>query len=249
MATSPTFARSAQLSSPLTKPKLMPTMNTEDIKVGETYNVRMHVSDYCDGIIFCSTVIGYDDKDGLQCGEEYEICHDEVDAFSPITPYTPLNLPTMTKIPEAYPKYDPNREFKAGDIVSPRFWCMRPPTAYYISDVSGHFMPDDGAYEVEKDELPDSTVLVKYKGEIISMQACHLELTTPVEELEPYFVGESENSYDLFRKTSGCNQLRASFWWKHNPTPELIELSKANAKAAAEAERDRLNAEWRKEQA
>ena len=76
-----------------------------------------------------------------------------------------------------------------------------------------------------------------------------LELVTPVEELEPpYFVGESEISYDLFRRTDNGSQLRASFWWKHNPYPEKIEMTEEEAKAAAEAERDRLNAEHRKEQ-
>lgn len=142
------------------------------------------------------------------------------------------------------PKHDPCHLFRKGDIVEP---CQ----------VNGRWVSpawEDRAgirYEVAKDEDP-LTAHMEVKDpdspQPFLVHAAFFKLVTPVEELEPYFVGESENSYDLFRKTSNGNQLRASFWWKHNPTPDLIELSKANAKAAAEAERDRLNAEWRKEQ-
>ena len=65
--------------------------------------------------------------------------------------------------------------------------------------------------------------------------ACHLELVTPVEELEPYSVVDAHTHWDVADKDM---KTVATYSKLHHP----------NAKAAAEAERDRLNAEYRKEQ-
>ena len=154
---------------------------------------------------------------------------------SPITPSVP---PTSVG---TSPKYNPCRRFRKGDEVE--------------------YLPKDGRelFEakrllaqrltvVENEHKEYNRVAVKAQnGDVLSVPFYYLKLITPVEDMEPYFIGESENSYDLFRKTRNGNQLRASFWWKHNPTPDLIELSDANAKSAAEAECARLNAEYRKE--
>ena len=213
-------------------------MNIEDIKIGETYNVRMHVSDYYDGIIFCSTVISDDDKDGLQCGEEYEICHDEVDAFSPINPYTPLNLPTMTEIPEAYPKYDPCRLFKAGDVVEYRPKNGRAnPNMLVGRKYKVHVDEpcDSGIVQVEIDPIRHIDTFVSYD---------QLKLVTPVEELEPYTVGKAEinttdGEYDTWAVYDEHGYIVAQF------AEEAYKPGEA--KARAEAERDSRNAEWRKE--
>lgn len=138
----------------------------------------------------------------------------------------------LTLIPK--PKFDLCRKFRKGDNVSPCFWNDRPPTAYDLNEITAHFMPEDGLYTVNKDELPDSTVLVEYKGKIISMQACHLELITPVEEREPYLVSNDDYEYCVFNKRTKMTVCR-------------FDISHPHAKEAAEAERDRLNAEYRKE--
>ena len=159
----------------------------------------------------------------------------------------PIEMSHTAKISEERPKYDPCRKFKEGDIVDYRrrhgrdYETVPDPEDYKLARVISSEDEESGMVGVEFIEA--------YGGEDVffAVPWYHLELVTPIEELELYFVGESENSYDLFRKTINGNQLRASFWWRHNPTPDLIELSKANAKAAAEAERDRLNAEHRKE--
>ena len=227
-------------------------MNIEDIKIGETYNVRMHVSDYCDGIIFCSTVIGYDDKDGLQCGEEYEICHDEVDAFSPITPYTPLNLPIMTKIPETYHKYDPCRKFRKGDIVAPRIRDGRIPWGTLTSG-SQIKLNENKRYIVLMDENRNNVRIDPIMGimEIahtkITVDACHLELVTPVEELEPYFIEESHDGATIVLTVRSIPNgegiaFRYCPGWGGN-----VFHSEEQFRQHAEAERDCLNAEHRKE--
>ena len=188
-------------------------MDIKYIKIGEKYYVQvtalsLHRDD---------TLVIVEDEDG-----DYAYFH-------------PKDFYPCPEGQEA-PKYDPNRKFKAGDIVSPRFWCMRPPSAYYISDISGHFMPEDGLYEVDKDEMPDSTVLVKYRGKVISMQACHLELMTPVEGIEQYFIQEDNVSYNI-RSKDEC--FIAAIIFKgifENP----MQLAKDTC--------DRLNAQHRKEQ-
>lgn len=206
-------------------------MNIEDIKVGETYNVRVQVSDYCDGIIFCRTVIDIDPKDGLQCGEEYEIYHDEVSALSPINPYPPLNLPKMTEIPETYPKYDPNRKFRKGDKVRVKREVHGRPV--YIGEDAWEPLDPNEIWEVVEEK---ETGWVHLKNGCLSADVWHgmLELVTPAEELEPYSVGEST---DYFSVEKDDEEL--SLYWKDKHP---------NAKVAAEAERDRLNAEYRKEQ-
>ena len=149
-----------------------------------------------------------------------------------------------TLSPDPHPKYDPCRKFRAGDKVR----IVREYRGRFPKIIERSYFHPDKVYTVFTNEGDNGGVLIQ--DDDSHQHGFHfweLELITPVEELEPYFVGESENSYDLFRKTSNGNQLRSSFWWKHDPTPDLIELSKANAKAAAEDERDRLNAEWRKE--
>ena len=194
-------------------------MKIEDIKVGETYNVRVKVE--------CIDEDGWLKVRTSEKAISFVLSPKEQEAFSPL------------------PKYDPCRKLKVGDVVRVLKINGNLPKCQWAGNI-----PKEGVTGIVRElRKEDHFVWIDCK-EIVGycIDPAYLELVTPVEELEPYFVGESENSYDLFRKTSNGNQLRASFWWKHNPTPDLIELSKANAKAAAEAERDRLNAEYRKEQ-
>ena len=206
-------------------------MDKKDIKVGETY--------------LFPVIVAYIDNTGWMYVKdsskqyEYRLAPSEVKTFCPLPPENGI------KNTEAAPKYDPCRKFKAGDRVSPCFWYNRPPTAYYIDNISGHITPEDGLYEVYKDEMPDSTVLVRYKGKVISMQACHLELMTPIEERDPYSVGKSE------LKTDDCEcDTWAVFDMAGYTVAQFVEeaYNPGEAKARAEQERDRRNAEYRKEQ-
>ena len=139
-----------------------------------------------------------------------------------------IKLFKMTEIPETYPKYDPCRPFKAGDIVTPKERNGRVPWA------------KDTKLTVISDER-DSGVTVRCDdtGEERLMCVLFLELVTPVEELEPYRV--ETGGYNRFRIKKG--NLEYSYF----PFGEHCVLSMDEAKAAAEAERDRLNAEYRKE--
>ena len=141
----------------------------------------------------------------------------------------------LSPIPqEKAPKYDPRRKFRKGDIVKIVEWRGR-----RMADGS-----NGGVYTVQEDEKTNDYkgVSIKHetKGRLIGwarVHACNLELVTPVEELEPYIV----KKYSTFFAVEKRNN--------HKDRPATYDLDfHPNAKAAAEAERDRLNAEYRKEQ-
>lgn len=147
-----------------------------------------------------------------------------------------MDLVNGTKNTEITPKYDPCRPFRKGDIVEP---CQ----------VNGRWLSPPWEhrtgirYEVTKDEDP-LTAHMEVKDpdspHPFLVHAAFFKLVTPVEEREPYKVEES-----IFIK----NEWKV---WKDggDKTQTLIAtytLAHPNAKAAAEAERDRLNAEYRKE--
>lgn len=123
-------------------------------------------------------------------------------------------------------KYAPPRLFKKGDEVTPRIYLGRKDKGLEMGE----------KYIVTADEIAGDMVAIKHhftlRPDIV--QTCFLELVTPVEELEPYKLIDSPNTYNIVRDSAMVMTIH--------------KKSHPNAKAAAEAERDRLNAEWRKEQ-
>lgn len=202
-----------------------------DIKVGETYNVRVKVKEKGD-ISGKVVTIGP--------GGEELLTHyfflSETRAFSHINPYPPLNLPKMTEIPETAPKYAPCRLFREGDEVR-------------VVEKYGRTVHDPlngGIWKVARNERTggahEMSVLVhlfyedKEIARQISVPFCFLELVTPVEEREPYSVEEAPTHWDV-AADKGMKTV-AMYSKGYHP----------NAKAAAEAECKRLNEEYRKEQ-
>lgn len=91
-------------------------------------------------------------------------------------------------------------------------------------------------YEVKEDESVWGTVEVwTFEHETYELYPYGIfELVTPVEELEPYSVVDAHTHWDVADKDM---KTVVTYSKLHHP----------NAKAAAEAERDRLNSEYRKE--
>lgn len=123
-------------------------------------------------------------------------------------------------------EHDPCRLFKKEDKVTPK-------------EVNGRHPGNRGLiFRVCQDEaVSGREIKLTMDGHIghITIDAAYLELVTPVEELEPYEVTESSDYYGVDK--DDLEVEAAIFWKKAHP----------NAKAAAEAECKRLNAEWRKE--
>ena len=144
-------------------------------------------------------------------------------------------------IPEAAPKYDPNRKFRKGDKAKPRT----------INGREIPKMPLDVIFTVTGDEDEYGAVPVEYMSPVrglltsTTVHAVWLELVTPVEELDPFYIerqGEKTGGLCFtVRKRNGYAE--ATFYFG-----ACRSRDEQHAKEAAEAERDRLNAEFRKEQ-
>ena len=131
------------------------------------------------------------------------------------------------------PKYDPNRLFCEGDEVR-------------VIEKDGRTVHDPlngGIWRVARNERTggahEMSVLVHliYEDEKTALQIhvpfCFLELVTPVEELEPYSVGETTDYFSVDKD----NEEVSLYWKARHP----------HAKEAAEAECKKLNEEYRKE--
>lgn len=131
---------------------------------------------------------------------------------------------------ETAPKYDPCRKFREGDIVEP---CQ----------VKGRWFGTAWKdrrgirFTVTKDEDEEGVMWVQDPDSLHSkdVEAVFFQLVVPVEELEPYFVAYDDKFYHVHKKGEAA-ALAVYYEAKH-----------PHAKEAAEAERDRLNAEHRKE--
>ena len=150
-----------------------------------------------------------------------------------IPPEHVTSLPTV--------KYSSTRLFREGDKVR---YCER--------DGRKIFRLQDGAiYEVKSDEGDAGTVeiwLCKEVSRYGSYPYNVFELVTPVEELEPFYVDYiTQDDDDLDDNPRWCVKYRkyddiVSVFYRNGFEPQ------EKTRAAAEAERDRLNAEYRKEQ-
>lgn len=140
--------------------------------------------------------------------------------------------------PEEKPKYDPCRLFRKGDIVRLKEWNGRCPA------LPADWKFDNGLFKVHADEKFNSSVEITRENSdaVYIAPICFLELVTPVEELEPYSVVRPEN-YQCVRIMKE-KMIHSSIPFDEE---ECVYRTLEEAKAAAETERDRLNAEYRKE--
>ena len=153
--------------------------------------------------------------------------------YGSISPMLPFNK--LYSVPEQ-PKHDPCRKFKEGDIV-------RPKENVYLEPYAEESLNIRDRYIVER-VLATGWLYVSAENEreTFEIWGGMLELVTPVEEREPYSVHESEviQGFDIIRDKLCVMTFpfgEKENGWYHN---------RLASKAAAEAERDRLNAEWKK---
>lgn len=182
-------------------------MKPEEIKIGETYYVRVKADSKDLSSVYCQLI----DADG--------------NGSKALSFYNWV-LYSFTPVPPA-PKYDPCRPFKKGDKVKLREKVQGRETSQFVTGLSLGKI-----YTVETDEFNHTVDIVGDEG-LGRYSFVHLELVTPVEELEPYTVVESYGRTDVMKG----DYIIATYTDSH-----------PHAKEAAEAERDRLNAEYRKEQ-
>lgn len=193
-------------------------MDTEEIKKGDKVNLTLLVTDIVDFGGEKSITAE------LPTGRIFMIWQSDFEALSPAN---------GTKNTEPAPKYEPCRKFRKRDIVEP---CKgREVYACEWEDCVFHKL--EGTYEVQADEKEGHvSVIEKETGIECYVSAFALELVTPVEELERYYIEHDSTGYAILdRQNVGY-------------VAHFKEVQHPHAKEAAEAERDRLNAEHRKEQ-
>lgn len=146
----------------------------------------------------------------------------------------------------ATPKYDPCRKFRKGDrvrVAENKGRCLKPFTLK-IGDV----------LTVSIDEPNDDTCVIvcKWHDRDFYLDPAYLELVTPVEKIEPYYIVDDDLDADFsFFAIQNRNSLMV-----HDLEEEVARYvygteytaDKETVRKRAEAERDRLNAEYRKEQ-
>lgn len=203
-------------------------MEYKDIKVGETYNVRVKVeykeSDNEDGDIATVPV----DKNGKKLTPDWAYYSpSDASAFSPITPENGI------KNTVSAPKYDPCRKFRRGDKVR---------VVEYRGRSGCNVTKPGTVVTVDEDEEDSGWVWINEESvsgvAVATINAAYLELVTPVEEREPYFVMELKGAYGVYNTRFQPETEACHFYTDMHP----------HAKEAAQAECDRLNAEHRKEQ-
>lgn len=149
-------------------------------------------------------------------------------------------------------KYDPTRLLKKGDKVR-------------VVKRNGRCNGKDGEYlreafcEVAEDEVPNELVRVFHNSSEYRLDPAYLELVTSVEDLEPYYIATETFDYEIRDANDDPDigtSLAFHIKFKDPDEGQIMSVksyyesyvySYEHAKAAAEAERDRLNAEWRKE--
>lgn len=145
------------------------------------------------------------------------------------------------------PKYDPNRLFRKGDKVRLCEYNGRAPfdNENFEPEEAGQLCiiaedeDNENAYSLHVWKLEDME-REPDDGERpwFAFPLMFMELVSPVEEQEPYRVEEDSQYWHVLYEQDGGIMTVCKFLKSYHPT----------AKAAAEAECERLNAEYRKEQ-
>lgn len=209
-------------------------MKPEEIKIGGVYDVRVKVIKKPTSPITDQVEIGvYTVDRATNLPMEYEtswFMAEESSAFVEVAPENGVNNS------EPAPKYAPCRPYREGDKVR------------YVKR-NGRFCPGSHAYErhlsllgtVICDEKPNYSVFVNFEhcSDDYRIDPAYLELVAPVEEQERYVVEPSDIAWFVVDTKHKAGTLNAVMF---------INAIHPNARAAAEAECARLNAEYRKEQ-
>lgn len=209
-------------------------MKPEGIKVGDYHPVLARV--------------GYKNKKG-----NYGITIQWGDGVQETRSLTPAEVCAMFYICETKPKYDPCRKFRKGDIVRLREYNGRKPYDFWHKQTIKHFGAKlDTVYEDEKEDSGHVDIYQDAPIDelMVRVHASYLELVTPVEELEPYYISTNRDcsTCTIFKRTEGTELVYAAYYFTQGKGCSNALLSQEEAIARAEAECARLNAEYRKEQ-
>lgn len=142
--------------------------------------------------------------------------------------------------PVEQPKHDPCRLFKKGDRVR----IKREINGRKLNHVFVNFSYDQTYTVVQDEEQKENqsglVKIINETGHTFTGSFYELELVTPVEELEPYSMLENVPSNSIEVRDMRTNKVEAIFYFGKDHAYTFVQ-----AATRAEAERDRLNAEWK----
>ena len=196
-------------------------MSNKNIKVGDTYLLPITITEIrISGWLHVVT----------PCNKRYKIDPDDITKL----------IQDDIKNTETTPKYNPSRKFRNKDRVRVKSEVNGRPV-YITKDACQPIDPNE-IWEVVEEK---KTGWVHLKRGVAYADAWHamLELVTPGEEVGPYSIVQPEN-YKCVRVMEG-KRIHSSIPFDED---ECVCLTLEQALAAAEAECDRLNVKWRKEQ-
>lgn len=206
-------------------------MNIEDIKEGETYNVRVRVIGKYGKCVDAIYADADDAVGGIHIPEK------RVNILRPISN-------------ETAPEHAPNRPLRKGDIVRPVLCQGRKPWGR----VNGghHYANPQWTCEVVDDERQGYVEVITQSGFEFEINACFLKLETPIEERELFYVERCDTDGCYFvQKDDGemtaVDTLVQAFYFKTEDY-NAHYYTEGQAEELANETCKRLNEEWRKEQ-
>ena len=143
------------------------------------------------------------------------------------------------------PKYDPCRPYCEGDEVK----IVMNKGRHFDSDAERMYLCKG---IVTSDEVRGDYINVRVtfgnSEEDIEIDQAYLELVTPVEELEPFYVSTNIDcsTCTIFRRMGAKKLVYSSYYFVHGEGCSNAVLGITEAKAAAEDACASLNAEWKK---
>lgn len=166
---------------------------------------------------------------------EVATCNDYEYRLAPSEVKTLLQNGIKNTVPA--PKYAPCRLFKKGDVVR-------------VVKNKGRKLECSGSLATVKKDEDENKVLITIDGSgIWWVDAAYLELVTPVEELEPYYVSTNIDcsTCTIFKRVGEKKLVYSAYYFVYGKGCTNAIMSINEAQAEAEAECARLNEECRKE--
>ena len=186
-------------------------------------------------------------SDGDICVKSAATCDSSVD-------YMDIKYAHPSTVSIVNPKYDTCRLFKKGDKVRAIEWNGRKPYAH-LDDPYRDCplkMVEGKIFIVRSEGLACTFVTTEDRLADYDIPTCHLELVTPVEELEPYYIEEKDIEFQVRMKYEDKDCLISVFRFKnivegYKQYYDMLPSMKQAGEAAA-AECERLNKDYNNKQ-
>lgn len=186
-------------------------MNIEDIKVGETYYVRVKVNTIGENYIRVTPILQ---------GGVLSTYWPTTFALGESSAFFPIPLENGTKNSDPAPKYDPCRMFRKGDKVR---------VVKCNGRIGSTSAPVGMLAIVTEDEKECSWIYLTTKECDYSIDPAYLELITTVEEQEPYCIADHIHGWIVYKDNPGNVVANFNKTHPHAKAAAKAECARLNA--------------------